>query len=135
MIHTNVETTGSTCNSGFLLWLSENCISVMVKKQPTHVEFALLDSHARDQDGRISSDGVSILLYFTGVSYLVDYLCNTYLRHSSDNLIGYQTQFVNFSSTISKEKQQTILRRHKSRLYLILSNQIRRENIKRKSED
>ena len=36
MICRNVETTGSTCDSGFLLWLSENCISVVVKKQPTH---------------------------------------------------------------------------------------------------
>ena len=50
MIHKNVEVTGSTCDNGFLLWLSENCISVMVKKQPTYVEFALLDSHTRDQD-------------------------------------------------------------------------------------
>ena len=32
MIRRNVEATGSTCDSGFLLWLSENCISVVVKK-------------------------------------------------------------------------------------------------------
>ena len=49
MICRNVEATGSTCDSGFLFRLSENCISVIVKKQSTHVEFALLDSHARDQ--------------------------------------------------------------------------------------
>ena len=32
MIHRNVEVTGNTCDNGFLLWLSENCVSVMVKK-------------------------------------------------------------------------------------------------------
>ena len=132
MICRNVEATGSTCDSGILLRLSENCISVMVRKQPTHVEFALLDPHARDQDGRISSDGVFVLLLFAGVSNLADYLCNTYLEHSSDNLIGHQIQFVNYSSTMSKDKQQKNLRRHKSRLYLTLSNQRRRKNCKEK---
>ena len=63
MIHRNVEVTGNTCGSGFLLWLSENSVSVMVKKQLTHVEFILLDSHARDQEGRVSSNGVSVLLF------------------------------------------------------------------------
>ena len=31
MIRRNVEVTGNTCDSGFLFWLSENCVSVMVK--------------------------------------------------------------------------------------------------------
>ena len=65
-----------------------------------HVEFILLDSHARDQEGRVSSNGVSVLLFLKGVSSLVDYLCDTYLGDSSDKLIGYQIQFVNCFSTI-----------------------------------
>ena len=52
------------------------------------------------------------------------------MGHSSDKLIGYQIQFVNCSSTMSKEKQHKILRRHKSRLYYTLSNQRRREKYK-----
>ena len=63
MIRRNVEVAGNTCDSRLLLWLSENCVSVMVKKQLTHVEFVLLDSHARDQKGRVSSNGVSVLLF------------------------------------------------------------------------
>ena len=63
---------------------------------------------------------------------MVNYLCNTYLGDSSDKLIGYQIQFVNCSGTMSKEKQKKIVRRHKSRLYLTLSNQIRRETYKEK---
>ena len=64
MIHRNVEVTGNTCDSGFLLWLSENCVSVIGKKQLTHVEFVPLDSHARGQEGRVISNGVSVLLCF-----------------------------------------------------------------------
>ena len=133
MIRRNVEVNGNTCDSGFLLWLSENCVSVMVKKkQLTNVEFVLLDSHARDQGARVSSNGVSVLLFFKGVSSLVDYLCDTYLGDSNDKLIGYQIQFVNCFRTMSKEKQKKIVRRHKSRLYLTLSNQIRRGKYKEK---
>ena len=80
----------------------------MVKKQPTHVEFVLLDLHARDQEGRVSSNGVSVLLFFKGVSSLVDYLCDTYLGDSNDKLIRYQIQFVNYFSTMSKEKHKKV---------------------------
>ena len=132
MIRRNVEVTGNTCDSGFLLWRFENCVSVMVKKQLTHVEFVLLDSYARDEEGRVSSNVVSVLLFFKGVSSLVNYLCNTYLGDCSDKLTGYQIQFVNCSGTMSKEKQKKIVRRHKSRLYLTFSNQIRREKYEEK---
>ena len=128
----NVEVSGITCDSGSLLWLSDNCVSVMVKKQLTHVEFVLLDSRARDQEGRVSSNGVSVLLFSKGVSSLVNYLCNTYLGDSNDKLSGYQIQFVNCFSTMSKEKQKKVVRRHKSRLHLTLSNQIRRGKYKEK---
>ena len=111
MICRNAEVTGITCDSGFFLWLSENCVSVMVKKQLTHVEFILLDPHARDEEGRVSSNGVSVLLFFKGVSSLVNYLCDTYLGDSNDKLIGYQIQFVNCFSTMSKEKHKKIVQR------------------------
>ena len=35
----------------------------MVKKQLTHVEFVLLGSHAREEEGRVGSNGVSVLLF------------------------------------------------------------------------
>ena len=76
--------------------------------------------------------GFLFYCFFKGVSSLVNYLCNTYLGDSSDKLVGYQIQFVNCSGTMSKEKQKKIVRRHKSRLYLTLSNQIRREKYKEK---
>ena len=72
------------------------------------MEFVLLDSHARDQEGRVSSNGVSVLLFFKGVSSLVNYLCDTYLGDCSDKLIGYQIQFVNCFNTMSKEKQKKL---------------------------
>ena len=62
MICRNVEVTGITCHSGFLLWMSENCVSVMVKKQLTHVKFVLLDSHERNLEGRVSLNGVCLNL-------------------------------------------------------------------------
>ena len=89
MICSHMMSSESTCNSGFLLWLSENCISVLIRKQRAHMEFVVLDSHARDIQGRVSSEGVSVLLFFYDVTSLIDYLCNTYLSESDDCMIAY----------------------------------------------
>ena len=48
------------------------------------MKFVLLDSHAKDLEGRVSLNGVSVLLFFKGVSSLVNYLCDTYLGDSND---------------------------------------------------
>ena len=59
------------------------------------MQFVVLDSHARDHNGKVAADGVSVLLFFNGSNSFIDYLCYTYLQHPNDQLIPYQIQFVN----------------------------------------
>ena len=73
------------------------------------MQFVVLDSHARDHNGKVAADGVSVLLFFNGLNSFIDYLCNTYLRHPNDQLIPYQIQFVNCVCSMSKEKKKRLL--------------------------
>ena len=105
IICSHMMSSESTCNSGLLLWLSENCISVLIRKQGAHMEFVVLDSHARDPQGRVSSEGVFVLLFFYDVTSLINYLCNTYLSESDDCMIAYQIQFLNCICTMTSRKR------------------------------
>ena len=67
MIWTNRKYNETKLNTGFLLMLSKVTISVIIKRKsnyPQTLNLAVLDSHARDKNGRVSSDGVSVLMFF-----------------------------------------------------------------------
>ena len=96
------------------------------KNQSRSLKFVVLDSHARDQEGKVNSDGVSVLLFFYSITSLLEYLCNTYLTDSSEKIVAYQIQFVNCVSTMSEEKRKKIIRRHTSLSQLELANEKKR---------
>ena len=106
MVCRNVGFTNSNCDTGFLLWVPDITIAVIVKKQQLQMQFVVLDSHARDHNGKVAADGVSVLLFFNGLNSLIDYLCNTYLQHPNGQLIPYQIQFVNCVCSMSKGKKK-----------------------------
>ena len=58
------------------------------------MQFVVLNSHARDHNGKVSAHGVSVLLFFNGFNSFIDYLCNTCLPYPNDQLIPYEIQFV-----------------------------------------
>ena len=126
MICANSKYDEAKLNTGFLLMLSEVTVSVIIKKQlfsPDTLKLAVLDSHGRDKDGRISSDGMSVLMFFDNVSSFIDYVSETYLdTHNSEYLLPYQIQFVHCSSSMTEERRKRI------------EKQTRSENLKRSNE-
>ena len=78
--------------------LSEVTVSVIIKRQsnsPNTLKLAVLDPHGRNQDGRISSDVMSVLMFFDDVSSLIHYVGQTFLdTQNSEYLLPYQIQFV-----------------------------------------
>ena len=65
MICANGKYDETKLNTGFLLMLPEVTVSVIIERQsfsPNTLKLAVLDSHGRDKDGRISSDGMSVLM-------------------------------------------------------------------------
>ena len=82
MICANSKYDETKLNTGFLLMLSEVTVSVIIKRQsfsPNTLKLVVLDSHGRDKDGRISSDGMSVLMFFDDVSSFIHYVIQTYL--------------------------------------------------------
>ena len=84
--------------------LSEVTVSVIIKRQfnspNTQLKLAVFDSHRRDEEGRISSDGVSVLMFFDDVNCFIDYVTHTYLdRQISEYLLPCQIQFVHCISS------------------------------------
>ena len=159
MICENIKYNEAKLNTGFLLMLSEVTVSVIIKKQlfsPDKLKLAVLDSHGMDKDGRISSDGMSVLMFFDNVSSLIHYVRDTYLdTHNSEYLLPYQIQFVHCSSSMTEETRTRIVRLHRSSSFLLcakmkriecraneskeqrsarLEKQRRSENIKRSDE-
>ena len=71
LICTNSKHNESKLNTGFLLMLSKVTVSVIIKKQPNctnGLKLAVLDSHGRDKNGKISADGTSVLMFFEDVT-------------------------------------------------------------------
>ena len=159
MIFANSKYDEAKLNTGFLLMLSEVTVSVIIKRQlfsPDTLKLAVLDSHGRDKDGRISSDGMSVLMFFDNVSSFIHYVSQTYLdTHSSEYLLPYQIQFVHCSSSMTEETRKRIVRLHRSSSFLLsakmkriecreneskeqqstrLEKQRRSENLKRSNE-
>ena len=102
--------------------LSEVTVSVIIKRQsfsPDTLKLAVLDSHGRNKDGRISSDGMSVLMFFDDVSSFIHYVGQTYLdTHNSEYLLPYQIQFVHCSSSMTEETRK-IIRLHRSSSFLL----------------
>ena len=97
--------------------LSEGTVSVIIKRQcnsPNTFKLAVLDSHGRDKDGRISSDGMSVLMFFDDVSSFIPYVGQTYLdTHNSEHLLQYQIQFVHCTSSMTEETRKKVVRLHR----------------------
>ena len=79
IICTNSKYNETKLSTGVLLMLSEVIVSVIIKRQSNSpntlkLKLAVLDSHARDKDGRISSDGMSMLMFFDDVSSFIHYV-------------------------------------------------------------
>ena len=131
MICANSKYDEAKLNTGFLLMLSEVTVSVIIKKQlfsPDTLKLAVLDSHGRDKDGRISSDGMSVLMFFDNVSSFIDYVSETYLdTHNSEYLLPYQIQFVHYSSSMTEETRKRIVRLHRSSSFLLCAKMKRIE--------
>ena len=131
MICANSKYDEAKLNTGFLLMLSEVTVSVIIKKQlfsPDTLKLAVLDSHGRDKDGRISSDGMSVLMFFDNVSSFIDYVSETYLdTHNSEYLLPYQVQFVHCSSSVTEETRKRIVRLHRSSSFLLCAKMKRIE--------
>ena len=131
MICANSKYDEAKLNTGFLLMLSEVTVSVIIKKQlfsPDTLKLAVLDSHGRDKDGRISSDGMSVLMFFDNVSSFIDYVSETYLdTHNSEYLLPYQIQFVHCSSSMTEETRKRIVRLHRSSSFLLCAKMKRIE--------
>ena len=110
MICANSKYDETKLNTGFLLMLSEVTVSVIIKRQsfsPDTLKLAVLDSHGRDKDGRISSDGMSVLMFFDDVSSFIHYVGQTYLgTRNSEYLSPYQIQFVHCSSSMTEETRK-----------------------------
>ena len=159
MICANSKYDEAKPNTGFLLMLSEVTVTVIIKRQlfsPDTLKLAVLDSHGRDKDGRICSDGMSVLMFFDNVSSFIDYVSQTYLdTHNSEYLLPYQIQFVHCSSSMTEETRKRIVRLHRSSSFLLcakikriegranesreqqsarLEKQRRSENLKRSNE-
>ena len=70
--------------------------------------------------GRISSDGVSVLMFFDHVSSFIHYVGQTYLdTRNSEYLLLYQIQFVHCSSSMTEETKKKIVRLHRSSSFLL----------------
>ena len=123
MIFANSKYDEAKLNTGFLLILSEVTVSVIIKRQlfsPDTLKLAVLDSHGRDKDGRISSDGMSVLMFFDNVSSFIHYVSQTYLdTHNSEYLLPYQIQFVHCSSSMTEKTRKRIVRLHRSSSFLL----------------
>ena len=125
MICANSKYDETKLNRGFLLMLSEVTVSVIIDRQsfiPDTLKLAVLDSHGRDKDRRISSDGISVLMFFDDVSSFMHYISQTYLdTQNSKCLLPYQIQFVQCTSSMSEETRKRIVRLHRSSSFLLCS--------------
>ena len=74
-------------NSGFLIWLSNLCIYVHIQHQSKKIVYYLFDSHARDREGQLSENGISVLINFQKLEHLMEYLRHTYLDKTGKNEI------------------------------------------------
>ena len=92
--------------------LSEVTVSVVIERKsssPNTLKLAVLDSHGRDKDGRISNDSVSVLMFFNDVS--IHYAGQTYLdTQNSEYLLPYHIQFVHCTSSMTEETRKRIVR-------------------------
>ena len=68
--------------------LSEVTVSVVIRIQsfsPNTLKPPVVDSHGRDKDGRISSDGMSVLMFFDNVSSFIHYVAIIWI-HITQNI-------------------------------------------------
>ena len=131
MICANSKYDETKLNTGFLLMLSEVTVSAVIRRQsfsPNTLKLAVLDSHGRDKDGRISSDGMSVLMFFDDVSSFIHYVGQTYLdTHNSEYLLPYQIPFVHCSSSMTEETRKRIVRLRRSSSFLLCAKMKRIE--------
>ena len=111
--------------------LSDITVSVIIKRQSFSLDtlkLAVLDSHGRDKDGKISSDGMSVLMFFDDVSSFIHYVGQTYLdTRNSEYLLPYQIQFVPCSSSMTEETRKKIVRLRRSSSFLLCAKMKRIE--------
>ena len=105
----------SSCltNSGFLLWFSQTCVSIMLDQhEHGHNDFLLFDPHSRSRTGKVVDNGTAVLLRFATLTNLMIYLSETYLKDFCKHNIPYEIQFVKltrnyqFSKAISASLNQ-----------------------------
>ena len=103
-------------NTGFLLWLSEICVSIILNLSGprSKKKYLLFDSHSRDSCGRFSDNGKSVLLKFDNHINLVKYLYTTYVDSLGNNRIPYQIQFIKCKVVDDRE---SIIRRGKKKAF------------------
>ena len=102
--------------------LSEVTVSVIIKRQcnsSNTFKLAVLDSHGRDKGGRVSSDGMSVLMFFDDVSSFIHYVGQTYLDAlNSEYVLPYQIQFVHCTSSMTEKIRKKIVRLQRSSFLL-----------------
>ena len=90
--------------------LQLSALRTVIRRQsfsPNTLKLAVLDSHGRDKDGRISSAGMSVLMFFDDVSSFIHYVGQTYLdTHTSEYLLPYQILFVHCTSSMTEEMEK-----------------------------
>ena len=87
-------------NFGFLLWLREICIAVILKHTCNKAKrkFHMFDSHSRNKNGQVDEHGASILVVFNTIEYFVSYICVNYLNENNNHRIPYVLQFLKCNS-------------------------------------
>ena len=100
-------------NSGFLLWLREICIAVILKHtcNKAKLKFCMLDSHSRNKNGQVDEHGASILVVFDTIEYFVSYICINYLNENNNHRIPYVLQFLKCNSFRPLDQQKKVFQK------------------------
>ena len=108
-----------------LLCLSNTCIYLHIQgfKKEKYIVF---DSHPRDSMGLTSENGTSVLMTFIKFDDLMEYFCYVYLDKRNISEIPYQIQSVTCSCPLLKQRQQQLIRKHKSSSELNARMQLKR---------
>ena len=98
-------------NSGFLLWLREICIAVILKHNRTKLQYRMFDSHSRNKNGQVDEHGASILVVFNTIEYFVNYICMNYLNDNNNHRIPYVLQFLKCNSFKPLDQQKSVFQK------------------------
>ena len=98
----------SSCltNSGFLLWFSQTCVSIMLDQhEHGHTVFLLFDPHSRSRTGKVVDNGTAVLLRFATLTNLMIYLSEHILKIFANITFHMKSSLLNLPEITSFQKQ------------------------------